>query len=171
LAATAREGTSPLERLEFGLHPWVAFLIMPLFALANAGVSLEVDSLASPVALAVVAGLALGKPIGIVLFGWIATKLGVASLPRGVNWRVMLGGGCLAGIGFTMSIFIGSLALEGDLLDDAKIGTLTGSAISGVLGCVLLWMFMPRRSETTSTPLTRETRDDDSTVSTGEPSC
>ncbi len=144
LGATAREGTSPLERLEFSLHPWVAFLIMPLFALANAGVSIEVASLASPVALAVAAGLAIGKPIGIVLFGWLATKLGVASLPREVNWMIMLGGGCLAGIGFTMSIFIGSLALEGDLLDEGKIGTLAGSAISAVLGCALLLMFLKR---------------------------
>lgn len=147
LAATARGGTSPLERLEFALHPWVAFLIMPLFALANAGVRMEVASLASPVALAVAAGLVLGKPIGIVLFGWIATKLGVASLPREVNWMIMLGGGCLAGIGFTMSIFIGSLALEGDLLDEGKIGTLAGSAISAILGCALLLMFMPKRLE------------------------
>ena len=84
---------------------------------------------------------------------------------------VMLGGGCLAGIGFTMSIFIGSLALEGNSLNDAKIGTLAGSAISAVLGCALLLMFMPRRSQATGTPLTRETRDDDSTVSTREPSC
>ena len=142
LATTAREGTSPLERLEFSLNPWVAFLIMPLFALANAGVGIEVASLRSPVALAVVAGLALGKPIGIVLFAWFATKLGVASLPREVNWMIMLGGGCLAGIGFTMSIFIGSLALEGDLLDEGKIGTLAGSAISAIMGCALLLMFL-----------------------------
>lgn len=171
LATIAREGASPLERLEFSLHPWVAFLIMPLFALANAGVRIDTASLASPVALAVVAGLALGKPIGIVLFGWIATKLGVASLPREVNWMVMLGGGCLAGIGFTMSIFIGSLALDGGLLDEAKIGTLAGSAISAILGCALLLMFMPRRSETTGKPWTPETCDDDSTFSTGESSC
>jgi NhaA family Na+:H+ antiporter len=171
LAATAREGTSPLERLEFSLHPWVAFLIMPLFALANAGVRMELASLASPVALAVTAGLVLGKPIGIVVFGWIATKLGVASLPREVNWMIMFGGGCLAGIGFTMSIFIGSLALEGDSLDDAKIGTMAGSAISAILGCALLMMFMPKRSETTGTLSTRATLDEDSTVSTGERSC
>jgi NhaA family Na+:H+ antiporter len=171
LAATAREGTSPLERLEFSLHPWVAFLIMPLFALANAGVRMELASLASPVALAVTAGLVLGKPIGIVVFGWIATKLGVASLPREVNWMIMFGGGCLAGIGFTMSIFIGSLALEGDSLDDAKIGTMAGSAISAILGCALLLMFMPKRSETTGTLSTRATLDEDSTVSTGERSC
>ena len=149
LATTAREGTSPLERLEFGLHPWVAFLIMPLFALANAGVGIEVASLGSPVALAVATGLVLGKPIGIVLFSWIATKLGFARLPAEVNWKIMLGAGCLAGIGFTMSIFIAGLALQGTLLDDGKIGTLVGSTISAILGCSLLLMFMPKRSEAT----------------------
>ena len=147
LATTAREGTSPLERLEIGLHPWVAFLIMPLFALANAGVGIEVASLGSPVAIAVAASLVLGKPIGIVLFSWIATKLGLARLPAEVNWKIMLGAGCLAGIGFTMSIFIAGLALQGDLLDDGKIGALVGSMISAILGCVLLLMFMPKRPE------------------------
>jgi NhaA family Na+:H+ antiporter len=93
LATTAREGTSLLERLEFGLHPWVAFLIVPLFALAKAGVSIEITSLGSPIAIAVVAGLVLGKPIGIVLFSWIATKLGVARLPTEVNWKILLGAG------------------------------------------------------------------------------
>ncbi len=147
VATTAREGTSPLERLEFGLHPWVAFLIMPLFALANAGVGIEVASLGSPVALAVATGLVLGKPIGIVLFSWIATRLGFARLPAEVNWKTMLGAGCLAGIGFTMSIFIAGLALQGTMLDDGKIGTLVGSMISAILGCVLLLMFMPKRPE------------------------
>jgi NhaA family Na+:H+ antiporter len=156
LAAIAREGTSPLERLEFGLHPWVAFLIMPLFALANAGVSMEVASLTSPVAFAVAAGLVLGKPMGIVLFGWVATKLGVASLPREVNWMTMLGGGCLAGIGFTMSIFIGSLALPAQLLDDGKIGTLVGSTISAIVGCAVLLMFMPKRSDVREGALERK---------------
>jgi NhaA family Na+:H+ antiporter len=148
LAATAREGTSPLERLEVGLHPWVAFLIMPLFALANAGVGVEVASLGSPVALAVATALVLGNPIGIVLFSWIATKLGFARLPSEVNWKIMLGAGCLGGIGFTMSIFIAGLALQGNLLDEAKVGILGGSAISALLGCSLLLMFMPQKAET-----------------------
>jgi NhaA family Na+:H+ antiporter len=87
----------------------------------------------------------LGNPIGIVLASWIATKLGFARLPAEVNWKIMLGAGCLAGIGFTMSIFVASLALQGDLLDDAKIGALVGSMISAILGCVLLVMFMPKR--------------------------
>ena len=145
LATSAREGISPLERLEIGLQPWVAFLIIPLFALANAGLEVKLDSLQSPVAFAVAAGLVLGKPIGIVLFGWIAVKLGLARLPSGVNWKIMLGAGCLAGIGFTMSIFIAGLALERNLLDAGKLGTLIGSALSAIAGCVLLLLFLPKK--------------------------
>lgn len=146
VATIASEGTSPLERLELGLHPWVAFLIMPLFALANAGVEIEVANLASPIALAVAAGLSLGKPLGIVLFCWISTKLGLARLPSGVNWKIMLGAACLAGIGFTMSIFIAGLALKGNMLDEAKIGTLTGSTLSAIIGCVMLYLSLPKRT-------------------------
>lgn len=144
---SAREAIPPLERLEIGLHPWVAFVIMPLFALANAGVGIEVGDLRSPVAVAVAAGLVLGKPIGIVLFSWLATKVGLARLPSGVNWKIMLGAGCLAGIGFTMSIFIASLALKGNLLNEGKIGTLSGSALSAIIGYVLLFWFLPKRSK------------------------
>jgi NhaA family Na+:H+ antiporter len=147
LAMSAREGISPLERLELGLQPWVAFLIIPLFALANAGVAVELASLQSPVALAVAAGLVLGKPIGIVLFSWAAVKLSLARLPSGVNWKIMLGAGCLAGIGFTMSIFIAGLALERNLLEAGKIGTLIGSALSAIIGCVLLVFFLPKRRQ------------------------
>ena len=144
LATTAREGVSPLERLESQLHPWVAFLVMPLFALANAGVGIQVGGLSSPVAIAVAVGLVLGKPIGIVLFSWLGTKLGIARLPSGVNWKIMLGAGSLAGIGFTMSIFIAGLALPGNLLDEGKIGTLVGSVLSAILGCFLLFMVLPK---------------------------
>lgn len=150
MAMTAREAVSPLERLETALHPWVAFLIMPIFALANAGVRIEPAALGHPVALAVTAGLALGKPLGIVLFSWLAVRIGFARLPTGVNWKVMLGAGWLAGIGFTMSLFIAGLALEVDLLDAGKIGTLTGSAVSAVLGSFLLLLFLPRGSETSA---------------------
>ncbi len=149
LAATAREGISPLERLENGLHPWVAFVIMPLFALANAGVGVAFADLGSPVALAVAAGLFIGKPMGIVLFSWIAATLGLARLPSGVNWKIMLGAGCLAGIGFTMSIFLAGLALEGDLLDAGKVGTLTGSTLSAIAGCALLLSFLPNKMKAT----------------------
>jgi NhaA family Na+:H+ antiporter len=146
LETAAREAVSPLERLETTLHPWVAFGIMPIFALANAGFRVEPAALGHPVALAVAAGLILGKPIGIVLFSWLAVRIGLARLPTGVNWKVMLGAGCLAGIGFTMSLFIAGLALDGELLDAGKIGTLTGSTLSAVLGSLLLLKFLPRRS-------------------------
>jgi NhaA family Na+:H+ antiporter len=145
VATTAREAASPLERLELAFHPWVAFVIMPLFALANAGVPLAFETLGDPVAVAVACGLALGKPIGIFGFSWLAVKSGLARLPAGVDWRVMLGAGCLAGVGFTMSLFIAGLALSTELLDAGKIGTLAGSTLSAVLGVTLLVWFLPRR--------------------------
>jgi NhaA family Na+:H+ antiporter len=143
LADTAREAVSPLERLEITLHPWVVFGVMPVFALANAGVPIRPASLDSPVAHAVAAGLVFGKPIGIVAFSWLAVRLGLARLPTGVNWRALLGAGCLGGIGFTMSLFIAQLALRGELLDAGKVGTLAGSLISAVVGLILLVCFLP----------------------------
>lgn len=144
--ATTREAVAPLEHLEMGLHPWVAFGIMPLFALANAGVSIRPEALSDPVALAVAAGLVVGKPTGILLLSWLGTTLGLARLPAGVNWRLLFGAGCLAGIGFTMSLFIAGLALDDALLDAGKIGTLLGSTVSAVLGCGLLLASLPPRS-------------------------
>jgi NhaA family Na+:H+ antiporter len=143
LQTAAREAVSPLDRLESALHPWVAFGIMPLFALANAGVEIRAQAAGQPVAWAVAAGLVIGKPVGILVFSWLAVRLGIASLPTGVDWKVMLGAGCLAGIGFTMSLFIANLALEGGLLESAKVGTLAGSGASAVLGFALLWRFLP----------------------------
>ncbi len=137
------EVVSPAERLERTLHPWVAFVIMPVFALANAGVEVQAEALATPVALAVVAGLVLGKPLGIVLFSLASVRLGWARLPEGVDRKVMIGAGCLGGIGFTMSLFIAGLGMEGSLLDDAKIGILAGSAVSAALGCLLLMASLP----------------------------
>jgi NhaA family Na+:H+ antiporter len=144
IKTTAQEAVSPLERLETALHPWVAFVIMPVFALANAGVRIEPAAFTEPVAIAVAAGLVVGKPLGIVLLSWLAVRAGWASLPSGINWRAMVGAGCLAGIGFTMSLFIAALALPGELLDAAKIGILAGSAVSAVVGMALLVMFLPR---------------------------
>jgi NhaA family Na+:H+ antiporter len=132
------EAASPAERLENALHPWVAFVIMPVFALANAGVKVELPALGTPVALGVAAGLVLGKPLGIMFFSWISVRLGMARLPEGVDWKAMLGAGCLGGIGFTMSLFIAGLAFTDNMLDDAKIGVLAGSAIAAALGCLLL---------------------------------
>lgn len=145
LTFTARETISPLDRLETALHPWVAFVIMPLFALANAGVRVELSAITEPVALAVVAGLVFGKPIGIVTFSWMAVKLGLARLPTGVNWKILFGAACLAGIGFTMSLFISGLALQAELLTAGKIGTLIGSLVSATLGLGLLLYFLRQR--------------------------
>ena len=134
----ARETISPLEYLETSLHPWVSFVIMPLFALANTGVVFQLSDLTAPISIAVALALVLGKPIGVMLFALAAVKSGVSRLPAGTTWPMILGGGCLAGIGFTMSLFIADLALEGKLLEIAKIGILSGSVVSALLGVALL---------------------------------
>ncbi|MBK7877038.1 MAG: Na+/H+ antiporter NhaA [Planctomycetes bacterium] len=139
----ARETVSPLDYLVHALHPWVAFVIMPVFALANAGVSLAGASLFEPVPIAVAIGLILGKPLGIVVFSFVAVRTGLCRLPTGVSWTVLLGAGFLAGIGFTMALFIAGLALEGDLLDAAKVGILAGSAVSAALGMACLFRWLP----------------------------
>lgn len=142
LATTAYESISPLERLEFALHPWVAFVIVPLFALANVGVTIDPAAIGEPILMAIAAGLLLGKPVGIVVFSFIAVKMGFARLPAGVNWPIMAAAGCLAGIGFTMSLLIAGLSLDGTLLEAAKIGVLLGSLASAILGSLLLLMFL-----------------------------
>jgi NhaA family Na+:H+ antiporter len=138
----AREAVSPLQRLEHALHPWVAFIVMPLFALANAGVVLTPSSIGEPIALAVAASLAIGKPVGILLFCVLAVRLGVTRLPDGVSWRMVAGGACLAGIGFTMALFLNALAFPVDEFATqeaaGKIGTLAGSVISAVAGGLVL---------------------------------
>ncbi|MGE5256741.1 MAG: Na+/H+ antiporter NhaA [Hyphomicrobiales bacterium] len=140
----ARSSISPLRRFEMELHPWVAFVIMPIFALANAGVRIDASAFVHPVAAAVMLGLLIGKPVGVFLFSWLAVKTGLAKLPSGVGWTAVMGGGILAGIGFTMAIFIGSLALEGALLSAAKVGILAGSVASAVLGTVVLVVSLPK---------------------------
>ncbi len=140
----ARETVSPVEYLEGALHPWVSFFIMPLFAFANAGVPFEFADLGNPVAQSVAAGLVIGKPLGIVLFSVVAVRLGLAVLPRGVTWGSVTGGGFLAGIGFTMALFISGLALEGELLDAAKVGVLGASAVAATIGMVLLNWLLPK---------------------------
>jgi NhaA family Na+:H+ antiporter len=138
LSFASREAVSPLFRLETALHPWVAFGIMPLFALANAGVAVELDRIGEPVSLAVAAGLLLGKPIGIFGAAWLTVKLGWAARPEGVTWPVLGGAAFLGGIGFTMALFIASLGLSGELLVSAKIGIILGSFVSAVLGMLIL---------------------------------
>jgi len=138
LSFASREAVSPLFRIETALHPWVAFVIMPLFALANAGVRIELDGIGEPVAMAVAAGLLLGKPIGIFGASWLAVKLGWATRPEGVTWPILGGAAFLGGIGFTMALFIASLGLSGGLLVSAKIGIIFGSFASAVLGMLIL---------------------------------
>ena len=134
----------PLQRLEHQLHLPVAFLIVPIFALANAGIPVEVSQIPNiilePVALGVMAGLLIGKPLGIAGFAWIAVKLGWATLPKGVRLVHLVGAGFLGGIGFTMSIFISELGFAGnqEALLLAKTGVLFASILAGVIGYVLL---------------------------------
>ncbi|KQT34864.1 sodium:proton antiporter [Sphingomonas sp. Leaf412] len=141
--AAPDDATSPLHRLEHALHPWSAFAIVPLFAFANAGVALAGVTwsvLREPLVLGVAIGLAVGKPVGI--FGAIALaeRLGIAARPHGVTWRQVLGLSLVAGIGFTMSLFIGGLAFPGDapLIEQVKLGVLTGSVVSALAGVMVL---------------------------------
>lgn len=146
LAFASVESVSPLERLEARLHPWVGFVIMPVFALANAAIVVDATSLGSPIALSVAAALVIGKPVGIVLAVALVVLPGLVRLPAGVSWASVAGAGCLAGIGFTMALFLASLSLTGAELDEAKAGILLGSALSLVLGLSLLLRALPRRS-------------------------
>jgi len=139
----ARHTASPLQRLEFALHPWTTFLVLPLFALGNADVRLvgvDVSALArTPVALGVLIGLVLGKPVGIVALTWLATKTGIAELPAGVRWSHVLGAGLLGGVGFTMSLFVASIAFRGQAETiEAKAAILVASVVAGVLGYLVL---------------------------------
>jgi Na+:H+ antiporter, NhaA family len=144
LETLTEQAQAPLARLEHGLHGVVTFGIMPLFALANAGVSLRGGggTLTTPVALGVLLGLVLGKPIGITLASWLAVRANVATLPSGVSWRMLHGAAWLGGIGFTMSLFIAGLAFGSreELLTAAKLGILLASVIAGLVGWSLLRM-------------------------------
>jgi NhaA family Na+:H+ antiporter len=134
----ARETLSPVERLEFALHPWVGFFIMPLFAFANAGLPLSLGDLGNSVTMAVFVGFAIGKPVGILTFSWLALRSGIAIRPPELGWRFLAGGSLLAGIGFTMALFIANLAFSQNLIDSAKLGIFLASAVSAVAGIVLL---------------------------------
>jgi len=144
------DAQSPLHRLEHALHPWSAFLIVPLFGFANAGVSLHGMSpaiLLAPLPLGIAAGLFLGKQLGILGSVWIAHKTGFAAKPGWSSWPQIYGVSLLAGIGFTMSLFIGGLAFPGNeaLADEVKIGVLAGSVLSAVAGYLVLRFAPPRR--------------------------
>ena len=139
----AREAVSDVEWLEHVLHPWTGFVIVPLFALANAGVPLGGDAigdaLSSPVAAGVVAGLVLGKPLGITLAAWLAVRLRLARLPEGTTWAGVISVGTLAGIGFTVSILVAGLAFDDPgVINEAKLAILAASLVAAVAGIGLL---------------------------------
>lgn len=147
-------GKSPLRDLEHNLHAPVAFAILPIFAFANAGLSLtgmSIDDLMHPVTMGVVAGLLIGKPLGILLFTGLAVSLRLAQLPTNVNWRQLLGVAFACGIGFTMSLFIAGLAFEhgsGDYFSGDRLGILAGSILSALAAYILLYVSLPRATRT-----------------------
>ena len=136
------EDEALLYKMEHGLHPWVAFLILPVFAFANAGVNftgIGIDDLLQPLTLGIAVGLFLGKQIGVFLATWICVKSGIARLPENVSWKHVYGVACLTGVGFTMSLFIGSLAFTtADVMNAVRLGVVLGSVLSGIIGYLLL---------------------------------
>jgi Na+:H+ antiporter, NhaA family len=149
LRSAQREMLAPVVRVQIALHPWVAYGVIPLFALANAGVNVDGVDLSSRDAASVMIGVLIalltGKPIGIFLASWLAVRAGWCRLPSGLTWRGVLLAGCLGGIGFTMSIFISNLAFgDGSLLAAAKLGVLIASAAAGTVGLVLGRVYVKR---------------------------
>jgi len=136
--------------LEHYLHPVQALLILPVFALANAGVPLGegiLEALVNPICIGIIAGLFLGKQVGITLCSWLAIKAGHAALPEGVTWGQLWGAGCLAGVGFTMSLFVADLAFDDpSIIASAKLGILVASLLSGIVGYVVLSRSLPRNA-------------------------
>ena len=153
LRAKDLHGNSPLHELEHDLHPWVAFGILPLFAFANAGISfagMTPAALLAPLPLGIAAGLFIGKQLGIFGLSWIGVKLKIAQLPQGISWREFHGMATLCGIGFTMSLFVSTLALEGvsdDVGAAARLGVLMGSLLSALSGYFLLRQALRRRNK------------------------
>lgn len=136
-----REALSPIERLEIALHPWVAFGILPLFALANAGVPLTNAEFDPTLTTAIFAAFVVGKPLGVILFSFVALKSRLGTLPSDLSWGLLAAGGLLTGIGFTMALFIADLAFGPELLNSVKLGVLGASAVSAALGLLTLsWL-------------------------------
>jgi NhaA family Na+:H+ antiporter len=153
MARITRSTLSPIDELTHALHLWVAFVIMPVFALCNAGVTLEAETFTDPAAtlvgVGVGLGLVLGKPIGITLFTWLAVRAGWVRLPHGVGWAHVIAVGCLAGIGFTVALFVASLAFtEAAPMAGAKLGILLGSLAATVIGVALLARALPGSAPT-----------------------
>ena len=137
---------SPSERLQTFLHPWVAFLVMPMFAFVNAGVALDTTGVDLRIAVGVLVGLVIGKPLGIVGACWIVVRLRWLELPRGLGWPGVIVVGLVAGVGFTVALFIAGLAFaDPPLLASAKLGILGGSALALILAMVYGWLALPRR--------------------------
>lgn len=139
----ARQTESPLERMERLVHPWTSYLVLPVFALVNAGVALSAEfvrqAFSSAVTWGVIAGLLVGKVVGVAGFAWLAVRLGWASLPSGVAWRHIVGAGLIGGVGFTVSLFITGLAFADKVLvEEAKVGVLAASLIAGLAGYLFL---------------------------------
>jgi NhaA family Na+:H+ antiporter len=147
---------TPLQRLEHALHPWVAYSILPIFALTNAGLTLQGmpmgEAVTHPVTLGIMLGLLIGKPIGITLFSYISTRIGIASLPENVRWTHIAGAGMLGGIGFTISLFISGLSfVSPELLNYSKLGVLSGSILSAILGITYLSVICAREKKMAGT--------------------
>ncbi len=157
LRAKDENGHSPAKHLEHSLHPWVAFGILPLFAFANAGVSfagMGVKDLGQPVTLGIIAGLFVGKQIGVFVSSWIVIKLGWSRMPAGGSWSLLYGAAMLTGIGFTMSLFIGTLAFEHGEFDYSaavRLGVLVGSLLSAVCGYLMIRLTTKPAAATTVT--------------------
>ena len=139
----AKTSVSPAERLQHLLHPWTSFVVIPLFALANAGVAITSRSFDAPgaasVAMGVVVGLVVGKIVGISVASWLAVRTGLGQLPEGASWPMVVGVAATAGIGFTVSLFITELAFDpGPLQESAKIGVLCASTLAAIIGIVVL---------------------------------
>jgi len=145
------KGRSPLRELEHNLHGPVAFVILPVFAFANTGLSLagmSIEDLTHPVTAGIIVGLLLGKPLGIILFTWLAFVIGIAKLPDNTNWRQLTGAAFACGIGFTMSLFIASLAFEhgsGAYFSGDRLGILVGSILSAVAAYLVLQFSLPKK--------------------------
>lgn len=137
-AIAARETLAPVERIQIALHPWVGFVVMPVFALANAGLPIALENLEPSVTATIFLALVVGKPVGIMAFCWLAVRIGVATRPPELSWGVLAGGSVLGGIGFTMALFIAGRAFDQHLLDSAKVGIFAASVVSAALGLTLL---------------------------------
>ena len=154
IAAKRADGQSPLHRAEHDLHPWVAFMVLPIFAFANAGLSFDgitLSALLEPAPLGIALGLFIGKPLGVLGMSYLATRMGLARLPADITWAQLAGVAWLTGVGFTMSLFIGGLAFDSAaLLNEVRLGVIAGSMASAIAGCAVIAAASRRRPNTAS---------------------